>query len=366
MKLLVVARKLDNVAGGVERSVTFLLNAMAERGHTPVLLTWDRADAESFYPQSERVRWEKLDDGDAAVPAGWARRLRRMRRIRRIVRRHRPEVVVAYQQGPFMVTALSLVGTRIPVLAAERNAPTRFDHTRAGRWRSGIFLTFLMARRVIVQFDRYRELYPWYLRRRIVTVSNAIAPARRQPERERRQVILFVGRLSYQKDPGMLVRAFARIRAERPGWVLRLVGQPGEREAEVRRLVEELALEDAVELPGTTREVDAEYARASVLCLPSLWEGFPNAAGEAMAHGVPVVGFADCAGLSDLVRHEREGLLAPEHTPTGLAAELHRLTGDEALRRRMGDAAQRRAAEFEPDRVARAWESQLSAAGVRR
>lgn len=366
MKLLVVARKLDNVAGGVERSVTFLLNTMAERGHVPVLLTWDRADAVSFYPQSERVAWEKLDDGDASVRAGWIRRFRRMRRIRRLVRNHRPDVVVAYQQGPFMVTALSLLGTGIPVLAAERNAPTRFDHTRAGRWRMWVFLTFLMARRVIVQFDRYRQLYPWYLRRRIVTISNAIPPARREAEDGPRNIILFVGRLSYQKDPGTLVRAFALLHPERPDWVLRLVGEKGEREPEVRRLVSELGLEDVVELPGTTQDVDVEYVRANILCLPSLWEGFPNAAGEAMAHGVPVVGFADCAGLTDLVRHEREGLLAPEHTPAALAAELRRVTGEDALRHRLGDAARWRASEFNPNAVAGAWESLLSAAGTSR
>jgi glycosyltransferase involved in cell wall biosynthesis len=86
------------------------------------------------------------------------------------------------------------------------------------------------------------------------------------------------------------------------------------------------------------------YARAAVVACPSHREGFGVACLEAMAHGRPVVASA-VGGLLDLVVDGETGIHVPPGDIAALRAALERLLADRELRRRMGEAGRRRAAE---------------------
>ena len=84
------------------------------------------------------------------------------------------------------------------------------------------------------------------------------------------------------------------------------------------------------------------YCNADVFVLPSIREPYGTVYGEAMAAGLPVVGWR-AGNLPYLAEHQREGLvLVPGDLP-GLTRALARLADDEPLRRRLGAAARRRA-----------------------
>jgi glycosyltransferase involved in cell wall biosynthesis len=89
-------------------------------------------------------------------------------------------------------------------------------------------------------------------------------------------------------------------------------------------------------------DVAALYAAADVFVLPSLKEPYGTVYGEAMAAGLPVVGWR-AGNLPYLADDGREGLLVRPGEIAGLARALDRLADDEPLRRRMGAAARRRA-----------------------
>jgi glycosyltransferase involved in cell wall biosynthesis len=76
--------------------------------------------------------------------------------------------------------------------------------------------------------------------------------------------------------------------------------------------------------------------------LPSLKEPFGTVYGEAMAFGVPVVGWR-AGNLPYLAEHEREGLLVEPGDIAGLSQALARLASDPELRQRLGQAARARA-----------------------
>ena len=98
---------------------------------------------------------------------------------------------------------------------------------------------------------------------------------------------LAVGRLIEQKDHATLLRAFARVRTTVPDARLAILGS-GPLEAELRRLVAELGLDDAVTLPGRT-DIRDWLERADVFVHTSRWEGFGIVLLEAMLAGLPVV-----------------------------------------------------------------------------
>jgi glycosyltransferase involved in cell wall biosynthesis len=100
-------------------------------------------------------------------------------------------------------------------------------------------------------------------------------------------------------------------------------------------------------------ELAGLYARAAVVACPSHREGFGVTCLEAMAHGRPVVASA-VGGLLDLVVNGETGILVEPGNVPALRAALERLLNDVELRRGMGEAGRRRAAEhFSWDSVTR-------------
>jgi glycosyltransferase involved in cell wall biosynthesis len=87
------------------------------------------------------------------------------------------------------------------------------------------------------------------------------------------------------------------------------------------------------------------YRAADVFALASLREPYGTVYGEAMAAGLPVVGWA-AGNLPHLARHGVHGLAVRPGDRSALAAALRTLATDEPLRRRMGAAAARRALSF--------------------
>ncbi len=162
------------------------------------------------------------------------------------------------------------------------------------------------------------------------------------------RTVLFVGRLDVRKNPQLAVRAFARVVARQPGTRLVIVGR-GSLEPALRDLVRQLGIEASVIFE---RFVDQQrlvewYNRATVVVVPSLFEGFGLSAAEAQACGACVVA-TDSDGLRDVVAGGETGVLVPGREDA-LADAVVELLADPERRDRIGAAAARHA------RTAYAW-----------
>ena len=108
-------------------------------------------------------------------------------------------------------------------------------------------------------------------------------------------------------------------------------------------------------------ELIAALSAADVVVHPSLNEIFPNAVGEAMACGRPVVA-EDAGGTAELVGGDGAGVLVPPGDSTALAAAVRELFENPERRARVGEAARRRiAAEFPLARMIDRYEAALTA-----
>jgi glycosyltransferase involved in cell wall biosynthesis len=121
------------------------------------------------------------------------------------------------------------------------------------------------------------------------------------------KIILYVGRLSYEKNLATLLSAFRAIEAEEPDAHLVLVGDGPARHDLEHALAGHRAL-----FTGYLRgEALAEaYASADLFAFPSTTETFGQAVLEALASGLPVIAY-DAEGVRDLVEHNQTGLLVP-------------------------------------------------------
>jgi glycosyltransferase involved in cell wall biosynthesis len=145
-----------------------------------------------------------------------------------------------------------------------------------------------------------------------------------------------------------------------PGWRLRICGGGRERAA-LAALIDELRLGGRVELTGKVRDMEAELEAASVFALSSRVEGLPLALLEAMAKGLAVVSFDNCAGPCEVIEHGADGLLVPGGDERALARAICALIESPELRRRLGDGARIKAAGYGIETVGPRWDALIEA-----
>lgn len=167
-----------------------------------------------------------------------------------------------------------------------------------------------------------RNVVPFFtsvLTERQIGRARSAAGARRPSEPFR---VLFVGRLSRDKNVHVLLEAVARVALAAGRIECVVAGEGPERRALETQAVR-LAIADRVRFAGglAFEEVLGEYERAHVLVLASNSEGWPKAITEAMAFGVLCIG-SDC-GLVPQILGEGRGLVVPPGDASALADALN-------------------------------------------
>jgi colanic acid/amylovoran biosynthesis glycosyltransferase len=172
-------------------------------------------------------------------------------------------------------------------------------------------------------------------------IDTSLLPATKAQTQRARLRVLAVGRLSPEKAFPGLVEAFAKVRARGIDAQLDIIGDGPEREVIVSA-IKAHGLEADCKLLGHQSEASVfeHMANADVFAMSSLMEGLPVVLMEALAMEVPVV--APCvAGIPELVKDGRSGLLySPGYWPD-LGECLGKLLQDAELRRRLGSEGRR-------------------------
>src|SRR6266568_5918426 len=145
--------------------------------------------------------------------------------------------------------------------------------------------------------------------------------------------LLYVGRISKEKDLDVLAQAYRQLRDEGLPIQLYLVGDGP------YLLALNKALPEAI-FTGYLRgkELAAAYASADVFVFPSTTDTFGNVIIEAQASGVPVI-VSDSGGPKELVENNRNGLITKSHDVEDLTRAIRELVADPERRKRMGDRA---------------------------
>lgn len=365
MKLLFGIKALDVPGGGAERVLTTVASGLAARGHAVTAVTFDAPGGRSFYPLDPGVSRISLGIGPTTGKTGLKSFLERLPALRQTVREERPDVVVGFMHSMFVPLAFAMLGSGVPLVASEHIVPEHYQ----GRGVEFVLfkLGCLMSKRVTVLSEAVRELYPRILRKRMTPMPNPVV-ARDNcnvdvlAENTSPKTVLSVGRLEAQKDHLTLIKAFALISDRFADWNVRIVGD-GSLRSELEVAVSELALTDRVTMVESTDRIENEYARAQLFAVPSRFESFGLVTAEALAVGLPVIGFADCPGTNELIVHDVNGWLVDVSNDQGrveaFANGLSTLLDDGALRKRLGVEGPRSIAKFDPESVVTEWENLL-------
>ncbi len=179
-------------------------------------------------------------------------------------------------------------------------------------------------------------------------------PQRREELRRRWGVggdeilVAFVGRLNFQKNLPMLLKAIGSLVRNRNDIHLVVAGD-GPESPKLQTFLRENASSPRrackpgcrVICLGQTDDVAGVLAATDIFAMPSRWEGFGLAAAEAMAAGLPVIA-TKVPGLTELIEDGAGGLLIDSEDTDALTAAINKLADDRDERVRLGSTGQKR------------------------
>lgn len=344
MKIAIYSPHFAGIRGGCERDTANFANTFCHMGHECSIYYQARGKMEPKYHVDEAVKLVPMSpDGNQEALKHHAAQL---------------DCLIINYGGVATMPMLRLFNNLgAPLLAREVISPEGFQLSGCSLDDRVGFLSGMD--KIVVQCVAYLDSLPDFLRSRAVSISNPVDGLHEidwNREQKKRKTILCVTRLDErQKSISMLIKAFVQLAGEFPDWDLKICGE-GPYRRDYENLITENNLIGRVFLPGMVEDVDAEYSQANTFCLPSIFEGLPNALLEAQSHGLPSVGFASCDGVNEIIVHGENGFLAPVRTPESLAETLRPLMADAELRREMALGSHRLAKRYDKDEIYGRWE----------
>lgn len=277
--------------------------------------------------------------------------LRSIIEVARYVRRQQIDIIHTQLANADIVGRLVGRALNRPVLSTLQNEPHDYNRHRAiHNWLSRVTARYL-ATELIPVSDRLREQFiaEWHIPAgRIHTIYNAVPMEEYLtiPEGPPQHsdgdgpIITNIGRLNPQKAQHNLLTAAKLVLEQRPDARFMIVGQ-GRLDQPLKEQAQRLGIAERVTFTGLRKDIPAVLAQTDIFTLPSLWEGLPLTAIEAMAAARPVV-LTDVGGNSELVQSGLNGMIVPPDDVDALAATLMELLNDEQRRTEMGRAARQR------------------------
>lgn len=154
---------------------------------------------------------------------------------------------------------------------------------------------------------------------------------RRQYAMDNEKIILYVGRLVYEKGVQHLIAAMPKILSNYNDAKLIIAGRGGMMD-ELRAEASNLGLNDKIYFTGylNSKQVQKMYKCADVAVFPSTYEPFGIVALEAMLSENPVV-VSDIGGLNEIVQHKENGMKSYAGNPNSIADSILELLYDHKL-----------------------------------
>jgi GalNAc-alpha-(1->4)-GalNAc-alpha-(1->3)-diNAcBac-PP-undecaprenol alpha-1,4-N-acetyl-D-galactosaminyltransferase len=321
----------DLSPGGAERVIATIANNLAENGSLEIhilLLT----GGNRFYKTSTSIRIHEPDFNYKS----FARIISLVKIfffVRKKLKYIKPNSLLSFGGRYNSFVLLASRGLQIRTYISDRSRPgisygflPDFLNPFAYKLATGIIAQTSQAKDYIINLVKHPSVH---------LIGNPI-PNYRSAIVKKENIILNVGRFIKSKQQEMLIRIFASI--DSVDWQLWLVGD-GENLDNCKALVISLGLYDKVRFFGNQKDVKTFYQKASIFAFTSRSEGFPNSLGEAMSAGCACISFDCCAGPSDLIKDDKNGILVPLNDTKRFAGKLAELIADEKLRNSLSQEA---------------------------
>jgi glycosyltransferase involved in cell wall biosynthesis len=320
--IVIFTRKMNGVMGGLERQILEITKMLSQKNYVVYVITFDQESSKPFYVYNDvNLNVINIGIGNPDIPATFIVKIRRQLAILNVLKRLKPDVGIAFMYGGYLMSRPAMFLINRPLVLAERNSPSMYSLTRISRFRNFLFFTMIFANKITVQFDSYKSKYPWYLRRKILTIPNTILDLGILQGAAKGKVrYVYAGRFSFQKQILKVVEAFRVFHTRFPESILMIYGE-GEQKNMIEEKIQNYEMQDYVGLFGPS-SIEEILKNADVVCVPSKWEGFPNTLAESLRAGIPAIGFSNCDGVGNLIEDNVNGWTEKDDDSIGVIITL--------------------------------------------
>ena len=365
--------RVNNALGGTEKVYINMANEMVKRGHEVACFYFDKQQGKPIFPVDQRVYLKncydllniKVNKFLARIKACFTLSRKKRHDIRNSVRDNiilknirdfKPDVIIMYWPDEFIN---KLVKLEYPTILMLHNSIYSFAE-------SNNFNLYLDG---MNKCDCIQVLMPEYVgqlrslctNKNIVNIPNIVPQYASQSPLTSKKII-YVGRIGVQKRVHLVAQAFSLIEDKYKDWIVEMWGET-HTEPHITRELQKIIIQNnlmgRVYMCGPSTDIPSKLQDASIILMPSAYEGFPLATTEAMSMGLPAVVCKDCPSHNTLVRNGENGYVC-DPTPEDIAKHLELLINSYELRCRLGNQAREDMKQYRPDIVYGRWEELMA------
>jgi glycosyltransferase involved in cell wall biosynthesis len=308
-------------SGGAERQLTGLAVMLKQQGYEVEVWYYVKKEFYLPYLQDNGVVGRYLPEANNPRNRFFV--------LKKYIKRYHPDIVISYSASTSMIACvLKRLGAKYKLIVSERNTTqklTRSEKIRffCYRWADVIVPNSHSQAKFIN--DHFPELSS-----KVKVITNFVDAEKFKPfdkpilEHDGTRMIC-VGRLMPQKNLPRFIEAISKI--VKDGYKLRVnwFGQDlkDAYSVECYKAIQEHHLEQDFVFYAPSSNIQEEYQKADVFCLPSLYEGFPNVLCEAMSCGKPVLCSRVCDNPNIVQEGENSLLFDPLNIDDMVAAIEH-------------------------------------------
>ena len=339
MKILFIISSLNS--GGAERVVSLLANYFI-KNHQVTIATF--SNNEPFYTLDKNIIHKKLDllKNSTTTFDKIKNIFYRIKSLKMFFKQENPDIVISFMTHTNILSIIASKLNNQKIIISERIAYDFYNSNILNLIRKCIYP---FANTLITQTKADKENYKFL--NNVEVIYNPISFIDCDIKKE--NIILAVGRLDKQKGFDTLIDIFNQIDTN---WQLIIAGDGKEKVN-----LEKLIYKNNIKLIGNQKDIFKWYEKSSIFVLSSKKEGFPNVLLEAMSCGCAVVSF-DCPyGPSEIIEHNKNGLLVENQNKEELKKAIELLIKNKSLRDKLSKEAIKVKEKYSIEKIAKEWEN---------
>lgn len=378
-----------NSTGGAEKVLCNMANEFVKRGHEICIVCCDPNDGMPFFYLDNRVKFINLNASGKYCKGSLKLRAEReilrflgkldkdklyvktrydnkkvKENLKNIIQEFLPEIIITYDPRSLMCLEY-LIKPNVPVIAmlhipAENLFNISISQTLLESFKNVSCIQVLVKR----DLQKVEEFCP---RVRTVYIPNVVYTIEKNEFVVKRKLkIVNVGRIDGNvKRQLNLIKAFNKIYKDFPSdWCIEIIGgtkteSQKDYKKKIIEYIKEHNLEGRVNLLGEIKNVSEKLQEADIFAFPSAFEGMPLALTEAMAAGLPAIGYKSCPSVNELIVDGVNGFLC-EDGIDDFSEKLKILMQDAELRKKMGQNARESMKQFAPEKIWDEWEDLIN------